>query len=367
VTALPALAQGDWARALGAPAAAGVIRREPADFRVTEIPLVEPAGQGNHLWLEIEKTGANTDWVAGRLARAAGVHPREVGFAGMKDRHAVTRQWFSVGLQEAARPDWQDWSVDGVTVLQARRHSRKLQRGALRGNRFRLLVRDLDGAGGELEARLRSVADHGVPNYFGPQRFGHDGRNVTRALHWLEHGGRIRKPTRGIYLSALRSLLFNRVLSARVAERSWDRLLDGEIAQLDGSRALFDCALPDETLRNRCAEHDIHPTGPLPGRGGKRPARAAADCEARALADAGAVVEALERAGLEASRRSLRLVPRGFEWSVEGGVLELAFELPAGGFATSVLRELVSVTDASTLMGSEQLRYFDPGFGEERH
>jgi tRNA pseudouridine13 synthase len=342
-----------WPWALGRPPATGVIRTQPGDFHVTELPLVEPSGEGNHLWLEIEKTGANSDWVAGQLARAAGVHPREVGFAGLKDRHAVTRQWFSVGLQEAARDDWRAWSIEGVTVLQALRHGRKLQRGTLRGNRFRLVVRELRGDPDDLAARLQAVARHGVPNYFGPQRFGRDGRNVERARHWLAHGGRVRKPTRGIYLSALRSLLFNRVLAVRVADGSWERLLDGEIAQLNGSRALFECQLPDATLERRCAEFDIHPTGPLPGRGGKQPARAAAAAEDRVLEADRALVEALERAGVEAARRSLRLAPAGLEWSQGEAGLELAFELPAGGYATTVLRELVCVEDGSILMGAE--------------
>lgn len=343
----------DWAWALGRPAATGRLRSMPADFQVTEIPLVEPSGEGRHLWLEIEKTGANTDWVAAQLARAAGAPRRDIGYAGLKDRDAVTRQWFSVGLQEADRDDWRSWSIEGVTVIAAHRHERKLHRGALRGNRFRLIVRDLRGDARDLEARLQAIATRGVPNYFGPQRFGHGGRNVERAMHWLEHGGRIRRPTRGIYLSALRSLLFNRVLSARVVDGSWDRLLDGDIAQLDGSRALFECTLPDDTLVSRCAEFDIHPTGPLPGRGGKRPARESAACEERILDPDRSLIEALERAGLDAARRSLRLVPRGFEWSQDGATLELAFELPAGGYATTVLRELVCVADGSILRGSE--------------
>lgn len=350
---MSAVAADDWAWALGRPMATGRLRSEPADFQVDEIPLIEPSGQGNHLWLRVEKTGANTDWVAEQLARAAGVPRRDVGFAGLKDRNAVTRQWFSVGLQEAQRSDWRDWSIEGASLLEAHRHERKLQRGALRGNRFHLVVRDLRGDPAELEARLQAVTARGAPNYFGPQRFGHGGRNVERAVQWLELGGRIRRPTRGIYLSALRSLLFNRVLSARVADGSWDRLLDGDIAQLDGRRALFECALPDTTLERRCAGFDIHPTGPLPGRGGMRPQRAAAAREEGILEADRALVEALERAGLDAARRSLRLRAAGLEWRFADDRLELAFELPSGAYATSLLRELVSTHDGSTLMGAE--------------
>jgi tRNA pseudouridine13 synthase len=346
------LPTGAGAWALDRPAASGSLRSVPSDFQVTEIPLVEPSGHGNHLWLEVEKIGQNTEWVAAQLAQAAGAPRRDVGFAGLKDRNAITRQWFSIGLQEAERDDWRDWDIEGVTLLAAHRHERKLQRGALRGNRFRLVVRGLTGAADELSDRLQAVAAQGVPNYFGPQRFGHGGRNVERAMHWLEHGGRLRRATRGIYLSALRSLSFNRVLSARVTDGSWQRLLDGEIAQLDGSRALFDCRLPDPVLKRRCAEFDIHPTGPLPGRGGKQPTRAAAEYEQRVLAADRALTEAVERAGVEAARRSLRLRPAGFAWNRDGDVLELAFELPPGAYATSVVRELVSTTEDTTFAGS---------------
>ena len=164
-----------WAWALGEPFVHGRIRSQPEDFRVFEIPMIEPEGSGNHLWLEIEKRGANTNWVAGELSRAAGVHPKEVGFAGMKDRNGVTRQWFSVGLQEASRPDPEGWAIEDVTVLQHHRHTRKLKRGTLRGNRFRLVVRDLAGDRDQLEDRLQSASANGVPNYFGDQRFGHGG------------------------------------------------------------------------------------------------------------------------------------------------------------------------------------------------
>ena len=323
------------------------------DFRVWELPFVEPSGEGNHLWLEIEKRGANTDWVAGRLAALAGVPRRDVSFAGMKDRHAVTTQWFSVGLQEAASDDWQAWAIEGVKFLQARRHGRKLRRGTLAGNRFRIVVRDLCGDSEELKSRLGRIAEDGIPNYFGSQRFGHGGRNLERARHWLLKGGRVRKPQRGILMSAARSFLFNEVLSARVAQGNWNRLLDGELANLDGRRAVFACALPDGELERRCAGFEIHPTGPLPGRGRDAPERDAAAVEGAALAGEEPLVEALARAGAEAARRSLRVRPADLESDIDGGSLVLEFSLPAGSYATSLLRELVTVKDATIKPGSE--------------
>ena len=261
----------DWPRSLGPPGARARLRAEPEDFEVHELPLVTPAGAGSHLWLEVRKRDANTSWVAARLAELAGAPAREVGYAGMKDRRAVTTQWFSVGLQEAARDDWGNWDIPGVSILQGVRHGRKLRRGALRGNRFRLRLRRLQGARDDLGERLNAAAGAGLPNYFGPQRFGRDGANAERGARWLTQGGRISRGQRGIYLSAVRAYLFNRVLAERVRQGTWDRLINGDLAVLDGSRSTFSCSLPDAELERRCAEFDIHPTGPLPGRGGQGP------------------------------------------------------------------------------------------------
>jgi len=342
----------DWRRTLGRPEASGRLRAEPDDFQVWELPLVEPDDSGSHLWLEVCKRNANTQWVAGQLAAAAGVPVRDVGFAGMKDRRAVTTQWFSIGTQTAANTEWAVWEIPGVSILQARRHRRKLQRGALRGNRFRIGVHDLRGELSGLEERIALVARYGVPNYFGPQRFGRGGANVARAVDWLERGGRIRRSERSIYLSAVRSFLFNSLLDERIRLGNWNRLLDGDVAMLDGTHSTFACCLPDPELERRCAGFDIHPTGPLPGRGGGRGGReamgAAAAVEASVLGGFTDLVEALKRVGLDAARRSLRMVPAGLAWDGDATALVLEFALPPGAYATSVLRELV-MTDEGTI------------------
>ncbi len=345
----------DWPRWLGRPQTTGRIRTEIEDFRVWEIPLIEPEGSGPHLWLEVEKRDANTQWLARRLAASAGARVGDVGFAGMKDRQAVTTQWFSIDLQRAAQTDWSSWDIPGVTILRAVRHRRKLQRGALKGNRFRIVVRDLSGERAELEQRLQRVGCRGVPNYFGPQRFGHDGANVRRAAHWLETGGGVSRSLRGIYLSAMRSYFFNRVLSERVEQRCWDRLLNGDVARLDGSRSTFACGEPDADLQDRCRKFDIHPTGPLPGRVSARPGNAvtgeAAGIEQSVLQPHHELIEALARAGVKADRRSLRIVPSGLEWQVDETSLTLEFSLPSGAYATSVLRELV-LAGSDTISGN---------------
>jgi len=337
----------DWSRVAGTPDCRGRIRTFPEDFRVEEIPLISPASEGNHLWLEIEKRGANTDWVARQLATLAGVAGRDVGYAGMKDRRGVTRQWFSVGLQEAADSNWEHWQIADADILKASLHPRKLKRGALRGNRFQLVIRNLEGNVDGLSERLKNVSEQGVPNYFGPQRFGHGGLNVVRGRQWLERGGRLPRNKKSIYLSAVRSFLFNEVLSRRVGCQSWNRLIDGDIACLDGSHSTFPCEMPDPDLDRRCAEFDIHPGGPLVGRNGAGTERQALATEQDVLKTHDSLVQGLEKAGLKSARRSMRVVPGSMHWNVSGTVLELGFELPPGGYATTLLRELVTTDSVS--------------------
>lgn len=332
---------------MGPPVCHAVLRAKIEDFRVQEIPLVEPEGEGNHLWLEIEKRNANTDWVARQLAALAGVPGRDVGFAGLKDRRGVTTQWFSVGLQEAGDRDWEQWEIPDARILRAVPHPRKLKRGTLRGNRFRLVLRQLEGPLDELERRLVRAARQGVPNYFGPQRFGHGGRNVARGMHWLEHGGRLPRNKRSIYLSAVRSFLFNGVLSERIDLGNWNKMVDGDAAILDGSRSTFPCTMPDPELSRRCEEFDIHPSGPLPGGGEAAVTSDAAEIESGVLGSHESLIHKMNRAGIKAARRSLRLLPGGMEWKFDENSLVLKFELQPGAYATSVLRELVSTDPVS--------------------
>jgi tRNA pseudouridine13 synthase len=332
----------EWPHALGKPSLSGQLRRQPEDFEVEEIPAFEPTGEGSHLWLWVEKAGANTDWVATQLARAAGCPPRDVGYAGMKDRHAVTRQWFSLPWKPGQAPEFPDPGIEGVRVLRASLHEKKLRRGVLKGNRFQLRIRGLQGDVSGLGARLQRITDAGVPNYFGPQRFGFGGANVSRALRWLEQGGRLPRDKRSIYLSALRSYLFNQVLGQRVVDETWNRLLPGELAMLDGTHSIFPCESLDDTLLQRCREMDIHPTGPMPGRGGMQPSAGALAMEQGVLEPYADAISRLDHFGVDAERRSLRLPVRGLFHEVQQHDLVIGFDLPAGAYATVVLRELVA-------------------------
>ena len=334
---MPAIA--DWARAYGASPVTGQVRRTAADFQVTEILDYDLSGTGEHDFLWLEKQDANTAWLAGKLAQHAGIREPDVGFAGLKDRNAITRQWFSVRRLSAAGTDWSAFELPGVTILDVTRHDRKLRRGAHSGNRFRICIADLVGDPVALEERLQLIRQDGVPNYFGEQRFGRDGNNLQLASD-LFAGKRMRRNKRSFALSAARSWLFNHILQARVQDGSWNCLLDGESACLDGSNSIFAIDQLDQELQNRCHEMDIHPGGALWGRGEP-------SCQGAVLVLEQAALKSFEefRRGLEAhvdqSRRALRLAVRDFAWETGAGQAWLDFGLSSGAFATAVLREIV--------------------------
>ena len=323
----------------GGPPLTARLRSTPEDFQVDELHERVPDGSGDHVWLEIRKRGANTDWVARALARLAGVRPVDVGYAGLKDRDAVTTQVFTVHLPGREAPDWSALP-ESVTVLAAHRHRRKLKRGALQGNRFCIVLRDTVGDAAEAEARLQAIARDGVPNYFGDQRFGFGGANVARAEAMF--GGRpVDRATRSILLSAARSHLFNAVLARRVASRQWHQALAGEIWSLAGSRAWFGPEAFTEALGQRLESGDIHPSGPLWGRGVLPTAEGALALERDVLAPFDVLKAGLVAAGLAQDRRALRLLPAHLQWRWrDAHTLQVGFDLPPGCYATVVLHEL---------------------------
>lgn len=335
-------------RAFGAPVLAARFRSAPEDFFVEELSGFDPSGEGEHLLLTVEKRGMNTAFAAKRIAAWAGIADMGVGYAGLKDRHAVTRQRFSVRLPRKIAPDLASLASDDLKVIDATWHSRKLPRGALAGNRFELILREVAGDRDAIERRLGDIHARGLPNWFGEQRFGRDGGNVAAALAMFG-GRRVRRDQRSLLLSAARSELFNRVLAARLADGSWNRGLEGEVWMLAGSRSVFGPEPWNETLAQRLASFDIHPTGPLWGQGESRAQGAARACEDAALVDddAPALRSGLEQEGLRQERRALRLRPDGLAWQwLDAGTLRLAFSLPPGSYATAVLHELGDVSEA---------------------
>ncbi|MEX0900504.1 MAG: tRNA pseudouridine(13) synthase TruD [Gammaproteobacteria bacterium] len=317
-----------------------LIRENADDFKVTELPKVMPDGRGEHLLVRVRKRDANTQWVAAQLARWAGVPARAVSFAGMKDRRAVTEQWFSIHCF-AAEPDPDALDAAGTTILEVHRHSRKLRRGALNGNRFAIVLRELTEDAELIAARSRSLAD-GVPNRFGPQRFGRGGRNLVRAQRWFDGGAAPRDRTqRAMMISAARSALFNEILEVRVEDGNWATPLDGDIMTLDRRGSRFTADFNDDTLLSRCAAGEIHPSGPLWGEGGSEATGAAAQVERSVIARNAKLAAGLEHVAT-ADRRPLRAMPRDVKATViDSATLRLEFELPPGAYATSVLDELV--------------------------
>lgn len=335
----------EWARAHGSLTTRARIRVQPEDFRVEEVLGFEADGAGPHVMLKVEKRGSNTHWVAGQLARHAGVPSRELGYAGLKDRHAITVQHFTVNIDRKPEPDWSAVGGDSFKVLGTARHRRKLKPGVLKGNRFRLVLRDLSESAVSLVPKLEVISKRGVPNYFGSQRFGRDGANISKAAAMLG-GKRIHdRRLMSLLLSTARSLIFNAVLSRRVQAGNWDSLLDGDVLMLDGSRSVFRSETGDTDLPTRIIAQDVHPTGPLWGRGESMAGGAVRALEEAAALEYPVLADGLISVGLEAARRSLRLPVRDFSWlAPDDRTLILEFYLPAGAYATAVLRELVDVT-----------------------
>jgi len=330
----------DWRRAFGGPVFEGLIKQNPSDFQVTEVLGFTPSGDGEHDFLWVEKAGANTVWVARSLGRHAGVADRDVGYAGQKDRHAVTRQWFSVRRPTGEGTDWQSYEQSGVRILETSRNQRKLKRGANTANHFRIAVQ---GAGADQEAiteRLGLIRINGVPNYFGEQRFGRDGGNM-KLVKDLFSGKRLKRDKRSIALSSARSYLFNEILHARVVDDNWSQALPGELLNLDGTGSVFTPDAIDDEIISRLAGLDIHSTGALWGKGDPKGQGAAIEYDRNAAAKMPDLAAGLEKFGLSQARRALRLHVRELTWEFTDDVLWLEFSLVRGTFATAVLRELV--------------------------
>jgi len=332
--------------AWGGVAGSGVIRDSTDDFQVDEELGIEPTGSGEHAFLKICKRGLNTREVAQQIARLADIRQRNVSYAGLKDRNAVTTQVFSVHMPGMPDPDWRQLETDQLQILLATRHSRKIRRGALRGNHFTLTIRRCQMDEAVLVQGLQKIAQHGVPNYFGPQRFGYAGNNLQQARGLFDGSlGRVDRELKSLLLSAVRSQLFNQLLSARVANGSWNQVIPGDVMIVAGGRGQFPAAEPDQLLMERNEAQEVHPSGPLCGLAGRslQPTAQAAEIENAVLADQQFWLRGLERFGLEQGRRPLRLKVQNLQWKILDEVLRLSFSLPAGSYATTVLRELLDV------------------------
>lgn len=331
----------EWQYAYGGPCWKGVLRSVPEDFQVDEYLSFEPSGSGEHVFVQIRKRSENTEYIARELARFCGVRQRDVSYAGLKDRHAVTTQWFSIWLPGKADPDWSVWQQPNCEVLQHTRHARKLKRGVIAYNQFRLRIRDWQGDRNAVEHRLTQIQQQGFPNYFGEQRFGHQGKNLQQALSMFQ-GQRVKPEQRSIYLSALRAFLFNEVLSKRIADKTWLNPLDGDVLMFADSHSYFKIDVLDKGILDRMVSGDLNITGPLWGRGILATDGAARELESKLTLDYPEYCLGLEQADLEPDRRALCVRPKELCWQwLDEGRLELYFCLPAGSYATALLREFL--------------------------
>ena len=347
----------DWAaqfsqlaRQHGEPLATTELRRHNSDFKVFEIPPCLPEGEGEHLWLHIRKDGCNTDWVAEQLARLAGVHPKMVSYAGRKDRHAVCEQWFSVHL-----PGKSDIVIesdsDAFQVLSQARHTRKLKTGALKGNRFEITLRPTSTETlpiVEIEARLKQIEAKGVPNYFGEQRFGRDMSNLRQVERWNEGYPLPRsRNRRSMTISAARSWIFNCLLDARLRKKCTDQLVKGDYCKVVGRHSGFEVETLSDDLIRQQKNREIELALPLAGSGLSCHylAEFSGDSAESYIAQ---WCEKLINIQVSTDWRPAVLFVEEIQFVTNSDAsLTLFFDLPPGAFATSVIREIVNVTDQS--------------------
>ena len=339
-------------RAYGEAVLKGKFRSVPEDFIVEEIDAFDAHGEGEHLLVTLQKCGLNTSFVASALAKWAGINEMGIGYAGMKDRHAVTTQRFSIHLPKKIAPDFDSLKIEDVKLLGWQWHHRKLPRGALAGNRFTLTLRDIDGDKTEIESRLEKIRDYGLPNYFGEQRFGRERANVGMALKMFS-GDRVKREQRSIYLSAARSEIFNAALASRIKNKNWLSALDGEVWMVNGSHSIFGPELLNDQVKNdelksRAEKLEIHATGPMWGKGELRTQSKVFDIESAIAAVHPELCRGLESADMKQERRALRIQVLDLSWTwPEKDQLQCRFSLPPGAYATELLAELGELLDSA--------------------
>jgi tRNA pseudouridine13 synthase len=330
-----------WAYAYGAPDAHASLKVTPEDFIVIEDLGFEPEGDGEHFFVSVTKRHQNTGWVANELAKFAGVRQVDVGYAGLKDRNALTTQFFSINTSGKDAPDWETFDIEGVSINEIKRHPRKLKRGIHRGNSFILTLHDLQGDTKLLEQRLQIIKANGVPNYFGEQRFGFNGNNLNMAQKMFAGEIKVKDRTkRGLYISAVRSYLFNQLLSQRIQLQQWDHFVTGDVPMFNGKSRPID---PDALLQEpeRFDLSLCHPSGPLWGAGDLISSGEVRSLEQQLELNHAEYCQALEKQGLKQERRALRMFAEGLNWEfINDNTLQLRFTLVSGGYATSVIREL---------------------------
>ncbi|MBS9777803.1 MAG: tRNA pseudouridine(13) synthase TruD [Gammaproteobacteria bacterium] len=309
--------------------ASGTFKSEPADFVVHEVLDWDFVGQGEHIFLYIEKTNCNTVWLAKQLARFYGVPPRDVGYSGLKDRHAITRQYFSVRLPGVKPDTYEIPEHDEYRVVSHILHDKKLKRGNHKCNDFTIRLRNVSGDEAIIDQRLAFIQQHGCPNFFDSQRFGHDENNLQRLSQWVAGEIELRKrDEKSIVLSALRSSIFNRSLGERVSNDTWHSVIYGDTVILDGSNSHFSVDVVDEDITKRCSEKDIHPAGLLVG------------AESNFVESSDMLLTLMQREHLQEGFRPLRLKIQNLQWQRDGSDYVISMRLPSGAYASGVIHQV---------------------------
>jgi len=325
------------------PKQTALLKTECADFVVKEQLGYDMSGDGEFVVVKVRKTDCNTLFVGEQLAKFAGISARNMSYAGLKDRKAVTEQWFSLQMPGQPTPDFSQFSLEGVEILEVTRHQRKIRIGSLQGNHFEILLRNAEETD-ELKVRLDFLAKNGFPNYFTEQRFGRDGNNLTQALRWANGEIKVKdRNKRSFYLSTARSEVFNLIVAKRIELGLAQQVLNGDVLQLNGSHSWF---VADESedltqLQQRLIQQDILLTAPLIGEEDK----SAVDFENEIFAQHQALFDLMRQERMKAARRPILMQPQQFQWQFEPNGLRLKFYLPAGSYATALARELVNIAD----------------------
>jgi tRNA pseudouridine13 synthase len=330
----------DWPRAYGKPASTASFKLVPEDFQVNEFFDWQFSGDGEHVVLKIEKRGLTTEEVVKSLARLINKPVKLISYAGLKDRQALATQWLSIHAPGEEIEGVNTLEGAGWRVLECTRHNKKLRPGYLTGNHFVMKLREISNAD-DLVQRIEQIKVTGVPNYFGEQRFGRDGGNLIKAEELLVQRRKVKdRFLKGIYCSAARSWLYNLILAKRVKELTWNTPLAGDVMQLNGSNSIFVIDEVVEEIVRRIKERDISPASPLPGKRKNKVKDSALQIIDTVYADWLPWLAGLEQQGLEEAWRANILHVEHFEYTFNDQTAELSFTLPAGSYATAVLREL---------------------------
>ena len=327
----------------GKPTVHGLYKQQYEDFIVIEELGFDLTGEGEHILVYLEKKDCNTIYVAEQLAKYVGISAKNVSYAGLKDRQAVTQQWFSLHMPGKETPDFSQFDLAGCRILQINRHNKKLKIGALKGNRFKIILRNLSDKQ-VIEPKLNLIKQYGVPNYFGEQRFGREQNNIIQAIKWASGEISVKdRKKRSFYLSAARSAIFNQIVSQRIEQNIQQTVLDGDILQLSKSNSWF-VSNSDELplLQQRLQNGEINITAPMVGDSPLGTASVALEFETSCLKRWSCFEELFKKERMATIRRSILLRPEQFEWQwISENDIEISFYLPSGCYATSVLRELI--------------------------